>query len=31
MSDPEYAPHLKARAEGSVSNHYLTEAKDEFA
>jgi len=31
MSDPEYLPHLKARTEGSVSNHYLIEAKDEFA
>jgi len=31
MKDPEYAPHLKARTEGSVSNHYLIEAKDEFA
>ena len=31
MNDPEYAPHLKARTEGSVSHHYLIEAKDEFA
>jgi uncharacterized protein (DUF1330 family) len=31
MNDPEYAPHLKARTEGSVSNHYLIEARDEFA
>ncbi len=31
MNDPEYAPHLKARSKGSVSNHYLIEAKDEFA
>ena len=31
MSDPEYAPHLKARSEGSVSNHFLIEGKDEFA
>jgi uncharacterized protein (DUF1330 family) len=31
MNDPEYANHLKARTEGSVSNHYLIEAKDEFA
>ena len=30
MNDPEYAPHLKARTEGSVSRHYLIEAKDEF-
>ncbi|MEM9821261.1 MAG: DUF1330 domain-containing protein [Bacteroidota bacterium] len=31
MNDPEYLPHLKARTEGSVSHHYLIEAKDEFA
>ena len=31
MNDPEYAPHLKARTEGSVSHHYLIEAKDDFA
>lgn len=31
MNDPEYAPHLKARTEGSVSNHYLIEAVDDFA
>ncbi len=31
MNDPEYAPHLKARTQGSVSHHYLIEAKDEFA
>ena len=31
MNDPEYAPHLKARTEGSVSNHYLIEGKDELA
>lgn len=31
MSDPEYAPHLKARTEGSISHHYLIEQKDEFA
>ncbi|MBT8210805.1 MAG: DUF1330 domain-containing protein [Eudoraea sp.] len=30
MNDPEYAPHLKARTEGSISNHYLIEAKDVF-
>lgn len=30
MNDPEYAPHLKARSNGSVSNHYLIEAIDEF-
>jgi len=31
MNDPLYAPHLKARTEGSVSNHYLIEAKDDLA
>jgi uncharacterized protein (DUF1330 family) len=31
MNDPEYAPHLKARTQGSVSHHYLIEANDEFA
>ena len=31
MSDPEYAPHLKARTAGSVSHHYLIAAKDDFA
>ena len=31
MNDPEYAPHLKARTEGSVSHHYLIEAKDDLA
>ncbi len=31
MNDPEYAPHLKARSKGSVSHHYLIEAKDELA
>lgn len=31
MNDEEYASHLKARTEGSVSNHYLIEGKDEFA
>lgn len=31
MNDPEYAPHLKARTEGSTSNHYLIEAKDDLA
>ncbi len=31
MQDPEYAPHLKARNEGSVSHHYLIAGKDEFA
>lgn len=31
MNDPEYAPHLAARTAGSISNHYLIEAKDELA
>lgn len=31
MKDAEYAPHLKARTEGSVSNHYLIEATDDLA
>ena len=31
MNDPEYVPHLKARTDGSASNHYLIEGKDEFA
>ena len=31
MNDPEYVPHLKARTKGSVSHHYLIEAKDDLA
>ena len=31
INDPEYAVQLKARTEGSVSNHFLIEGKDEFA
>ena len=31
MGDPEYAPHLKARTKGSISHHYLVEAKDDLA
>lgn len=31
MNDPEYAPHLKARTEGSINHHYLVEAKDDLA
>ncbi|MEL6537051.1 MAG: DUF1330 domain-containing protein [Bacteroidota bacterium] len=31
MQDPGYVPHLKARTEGSVSNHFLIEAKDDMA
>ena len=31
MNDPEYVPHLKARTAGSVSFHFLVEAKDDLA
>jgi uncharacterized protein (DUF1330 family) len=31
MSDPEYAPHLRARTAGSVSHHYLIEGVDDLA
>lgn len=31
MNDPEYAPHLKARTEGSDSVHFLLEGKDDLA
>ncbi len=31
MADPAYAPHLKARTEGSVSHHYLIEGIDDLA
>lgn len=31
MKDEEYAPHLEARTNGSVSHHYLIEAKDDLA
>lgn len=31
MNDPEYAPHLEARTNGSTSHHYLIEAKDDLA
>jgi len=31
MNDPEYLPHLKARTEGSISNHYLIEGLDEIS
>lgn len=31
MQDPGYVPHLKARTAGSVSNHFLIEAKDDMA
>lgn len=31
MSDPDYAPHLDARTNGSVSHHALIEGKDDLA
>jgi uncharacterized protein (DUF1330 family) len=31
MADPEYVPHLKERTAGSISEHYLIEAKDDLA
>ncbi|EKP0307474.1 DUF1330 domain-containing protein [Aeromonas veronii] len=31
MNDPDYVPHLKERTAGSVSHHYLIEAKDDLA
>ena len=31
MKDPDYAPHLKARTEGSVSHHYIIAEKDDLA
>ena len=31
MGDPEYAPHLKARTDGSISYHFLIEGKDDLA
>ena len=31
MKDPEYAPLLQARTEGSMSKHFLIEAKDDMA
>lgn len=31
MKDPVYAPHLEARTAGSISHHFLIEAKDDFA
>lgn len=31
MSDPAYLPHLKARTAGSISHHFLIEAKDDLA
>ena len=29
MADPEYAPLLKARTDGSLSHHFLIEGKDD--
>lgn len=31
MQDADYAPHLKARTEGSTSFHFLVEGKDDLA
>ena len=31
MNDPEYRPHLEARTAGSISHHFLIEAKDDLA
>ena len=31
MSDPEYRPHLKARAAGSISHHFLIKGSDDIA
>lgn len=31
MEDSEYVTHLKARTNGSISHHYLIEAKDDLA
>lgn len=31
MNDPEYVPHLKARTAGSISHHFLIEAKDDLS
>ena len=31
MADADYAPHLAARTEGSVSHHFLIEGKDDLA
>jgi len=31
MAAPEYVPHLKARTAGSISEHFLIEAKDDLA
>ena len=31
MHDPAYVPHLEARTAGSISHHFLIEAKDDLA
>ena len=31
MEDPEYASHLAARTQGSISHHYLIQAIDDLA
>ena len=31
MNDPGYRPHLEARTAGSISHHFLIEAKDDLA
>ncbi|KXX70479.1 DUF1330 domain-containing protein [Flammeovirga sp. SJP92] len=31
MKDPGYVPHLKERTAGSISHHFLIEAKDDLA
>jgi len=31
MADPDYIPHLEARTAGSVSEHFLIEAKDDLS
>lgn len=30
MADPDYVPHLQARSQGSESEHFLIEGKDEL-
>jgi len=31
MNDPEYVPHFNARAQGSISNHFLIAGSDDLA
>lgn len=31
VNDPDYAPHLKARTEGSHSSHFIINGKDDLA